>query len=87
MSTYRFGERKLLLLTGLDLYDEQLQNLKLCRRLKIIKLMNAKFMKKLAVARNQSAQYAPLNVRRKDSSIDVCSACSNSDFDDLLLPL
>ena len=49
--------------------------------------MNAKFMKKLAVVRNQNVQNAPQNARRKDLSNDVCSACSNSDFDDLLQPL
>ena len=49
--------------------------------------MNAIFMKKLAVVRNQSVQYALLNARKKDLSINACLMCSDCEFDDSLQPL
>ncbi len=49
--------------------------------------MNAIFMKKLVVVKNQSAQYAPLNARKKDLSINACLMYSDSEFDGSLQPL
>ena len=49
--------------------------------------MNAIFMKKLVVVKNQSEQYAPLNARKKDLSINACLMCSDSEFDGSLQPL
>ncbi len=49
--------------------------------------MNAILMKKVAVVKNQSAQYAPLNARRKGSLIDVCLMYSDCELDDSLQPL
>lgn len=43
--------------------------------------MNAIFMKKLVIIRNQSAQYAPLNAKKKDLLFDVCSMYSDSEID------